>query len=316
MRYHSRIVNGPTRNKPPAPRTQPPRYFSRQVIEAQRFYLNLRKENPAPLTVMSGGLEKCAPDYDNDRKNFAYFCAEFVVRGSGTVRFGDAVYPLRPGTAFVYGPRLGHRITSDREAPLWKYFVVFSGGEATELLAQVGAQTDHTIGHIAQPERLQAIFDDLIGQGLGDHADRARQCATILRYLLLKIGELRRPADEIGAKAYATYERVRRHIAEHFETITCLADIAAACRIDEAYLCRLFRRFGRESPFQYLLHLRLNRAAELLQTSDALIKDIAAVLRFTDAFNFSRSFRNAFGVSPNELRRRNEPPASAPLRQP
>ena len=294
-------------------RTQQPRYFSRQVIEAQRFYLNLRRDIPEPLAVMSGGLEKCTPDYDNARKSFAHPCIEFVIRGSGTVRFGTESHPLTPGTVFAYGPRLGHRITSAPDTPLWKYFVVFTGADSLELLAQSGLKPG-SVGHITQPERLQSIFDDLISQGLGDHADRARQCVTILQYLILKVGELHRPSDEVGAKAYATYERVRRHIAEHFETITCLTEIALVCAIDEAYICRLFRRFGRESPFQYLLHLRLNRAAELLQTTDWLVKDIAAALHFADAFNFSRTFRNSFGVSPNELRRRGD--TSAPLSQP
>ena len=294
-------------------RTHQPRYFSRQVIEAQRFYLNLRRDIPDDLAVMSGGLEKCTPDYDNARKSFAHPCIEFVVRGSGIVKFGNTGHALTPGTLFAYGPRLGHRITSAPDAPLWKYFVVFTGANSLTLLAQAGLKSG-SVGHITQPERLQSIFDDLISQGLGDHADRARQCVTVLQYLILKIGELRRPSDEFGAKAYATYERVRRHIAEHFETITCLSEIAEVCAIDEAYVCRLFRRFGRESPFQYLLHLRLNRAAALLQTTEWLVKDIAAALHFTDAFNFSRTFRNAFGVSPNELRRRGD--ASAPLSQP
>ena len=69
-------------------RTQQPRYFSRQVIEAQRFYLNFRRNIATDLTVMSGGLEKCTPDYDNARKSFAHPCIEFVVRGGGTVTFG------------------------------------------------------------------------------------------------------------------------------------------------------------------------------------------------------------------------------------
>jgi AraC-like DNA-binding protein len=284
------------------------------VSDAQRFYLAFRRESEAPLTVMSGGLEKCTPDYDNERKNFAHFCVEFVVRGCGTLKFGNAAFPLRPGTVFAYGPRVGHRITSAPDAPLWKYFVVFNGERSSELLGALGPGPGR-IGYIAQPERVQAIFDDLISQGLGDHPDRAHQCVTVLRYLILKIGELRRPADDVGARAYATYERVRRHIAEHFEKITSLSEIAAACDVDEAYVCRLFRRFGRESPFHYLLHLRLNRAAELLQTTDQRIKDIATELRFTDAFNFSRSFRHAFGVPPNELRRRTEPPLP-PLSQP
>lgn len=295
------------------PTNHQPRYFSRQVIEAQRFYLNLRKDAGGQLAVMSGGLEKCTPDYDNARKNFAHPCVEFVIRGSGTVTFGSVSHPLTPGTVFAYGPRLEHRITSAPDAPLWKYFVVFTGANATELLEHAGLKPG-TVGHVAQPERVQWIFDDLIGQGLGDHAERARQCATVLQYLLLKIGELHRPSDDFGAKAFATYERVRLHIADNFETLTCLSEISAACDVDEAYICRLFRRFGRESPFQYLLHLRLNRAAELLHTTSLLVKDIASRLRFTDAFNFSRTFRHAFGVSPNDLRRRRE--ASAPLGQP
>jgi AraC-like DNA-binding protein len=280
-----------------------PRYFSRQVIDAQRFYLNLRKDVESDLAVMSGGLEKCSPDYDNARASFAHPCIEFVVRGSGTVRFGEVTHPLTPGTVFAYGPRLGHRITSAPKTPLWKYFVVFTGTQSMQLLESCGMESG-CVGHIAQPERIQSVFDDLISQGLGDHADRTQQCATILRYLVLKLGELYRPADETGAKAYATYERVRSHIAANFETFTCLAEIAAVCEVDEAYVCRLFRRFGRESPFQYLLHLRLNRAAELLHTTKWFIKDIAAALRFTNAFNFSRTFRHAFGVSPNEFRRR------------
>jgi AraC-like DNA-binding protein len=226
---------------------------------------------------------------------------------------GSVVHPLTPGTVFAYGPHLVHRITSSPTSSLWKYFVVFTGADGLRLLDQSGLKPGNA-GHIAQPERVQWIFDDLINQGLGDHADRVRQCATILQYLILKIGELYRPADDSGAKAFATYERIRRHIAEEFETITCLSDIARTCAVDEAYICRLFRRFGRESPFQYLLHLRLNRAAELLQTTNSLVKDIAAQLRFTDAFNFSRSFRNAFGISPSELRTGRD--VSAPLSQP
>lgn len=295
-----------------SPNSQP-RYFSPQVVEAQRFYLNLRRDASDALAVMSGGLEKCSPDYDNARKHFAHPCIEFVVRGSGSVTLGTAVHTLTPGTLFAYGPRLVHRITAAPKSPLWKYFVVFTGAEGLSLLARAGLELG-TVSHITQPDRIQAIFDDLIGQGRGDHADRERQCATILRYLILKLGELHRPADDVAAKAFATYERVRCHIAEQYETITCLAEIAAACDVDEAYICRLFKRFGRESPFQYLLHLRLNRAAELLQTTDLLVKDIAAHLRFTDAFNFSRTFRHAFGIPPNDLRRSRDP--SAPLSQP
>ena len=89
---------------------------------------------------------------------------------------------------------------------------------------------------------------------------------------------------------------------DHYLTIKNLNDVAEACHVDPAYLCRLFQRFGREQPGHYLLHLRLNRAADLIQNSELMIKEVSDKLGFSDPYNFSRAFRRAFGVPPGHLR--------------
>ena len=52
--------------------TQQPKFFSRQVRRARRFYLDLSPDQRKPLTVVCGGQEDCQPDYVIDRESFPY----------------------------------------------------------------------------------------------------------------------------------------------------------------------------------------------------------------------------------------------------
>ncbi len=110
------------------------------------------------------------------------------------------------------------------------------------------------------------------------------------------------PTGQAAARSFATYERCRRHIEEHGTQLTSVREAADACHVDSAYLCRLFKRFGRERPLHYLQHVRMNYAMTQLQTTNRLIKDIAAELRFSDPANFTRTFQRWFGVPPRAIR--------------
>lgn len=107
--------------------------------------------------------------------------------------------------------------------------------------------------------------------------------------------------------AFETYQRCRTFVEEHYLSLHSLAQIAADCRIDPAYLCRLFARYDHQSPYQYLTRLRMGHAAQRLQTPGILVKQVAGELGFGDPFHFSRMFRRTFGVSPQHLMQRQGP---------
>jgi AraC-like DNA-binding protein len=89
---------------------------------------------------------------------------------------------------------------------------------------------------------------------------------------------------------------------KHFRRLRALDEIAAERHVNNAYLCRLFRRYQHQSPYQFLLRLKLNFAASRLQTPGILIIQIAAELGFSDPFHFSRLFRSVHGLSPAAFR--------------
>ena len=61
-------------------------------------------------------------------------------------------------------------------------------------------------------------------------------------------------------------------------------------------------RYDNQSPYQFLLRLKMNHAAELLQKSGTLVKQVAEECGFKEPFHFSRVFASVFGVSPTHFR--------------
>jgi len=279
--------------------TGEPKYFSHQVKSAKRFHILERASKP--LEVVSGGCEECAPDYDLRRIKFRHLVLEFVARGEGRIQFGEKTWKLQAGTIFLYDNSLPHRISSVSPQGMTKYFAVLRGPPAKSRLMRYGLQPG-LVTQVQDIERVRSIFEDLVE--LGTHPQRQRQesCGIALHYLLMKIGELAVSADTSRSAAFSSYMRCRRFIQEHCAEITSARQVADACHLDHAYICRLFQRFGTESPYGYLWQLRMNHAVQMLKGSKMTIRQVADEMNFSDPAAFSRSLKRAFGLPPSRLR--------------
>lgn len=106
--------------------------------------------------------------------------------------------------------------------------------------------------------------------------------------------------------AHETYQRCRQYIQDHWLHLLTLEQAARECHVAPAYLCRLFRRFDRQSPYQFLLRLKMTHAAERLLAPDSSVKQVADLLGFDDRFHFSRVFKRVIGISPGQYAREND----------
>ncbi|MGC4070954.1 MAG: AraC family transcriptional regulator [Nibricoccus sp.] len=281
----------------PRPAPEPPAFVSAQVTDARRFYLNLKPRTATGLTVVCGGWEECAPDYTIDRKTFPFPSIEFVAAGRGELVLNGKRHELSPGTLFTYGPAISHRIRTDATAPLKKYFVNFAGNRTDTLLRESGLKPG-TLIRLGTTVDVHNAFDALVRFGAFYDRHTARSCALQLELLLLAATRANQPNSPAARRAMATFERCRAHIEQHFLALATLQSTAAACHVDEAYLCRLFQRFQGETPYRYLQRLQMQWAAERLHSTGRLVREIAADLR-TDPFQFSRTFKRIHGVSPS-----------------
>jgi AraC-like DNA-binding protein len=280
----------------------PPKFFSAQIAQARRFHLQLRPDPGRRLSVVCGGCERCAPDYQIRRSTFPYFGLEFVAGGKGSLALRGGQRRLVPGTVFSYGPRVAHHITTAPDEPLVKYFVDFAGTGALKLLRGIPLAPGAVI-QTSAPAEVMPIFDELIANGMKNTGQSLGICAALLEALLLKLAETRMPPGSVESAAFETYQRCRRELEEGALKIRSLQELAARCRVDGAYLCRLFRRFDHESPYHRLMRLKMSHAAARMQAPGVLVKQIAAELGFEDPYHFSRAFKSVFGLSPTKLAR-------------
>ena len=92
-------------------------------------------------------------------------------------------------------------------------------------------------------------------------------------------------------------------VANGYATPLCVEDLARAAGMNRFTFMRAFRAAFGESPYQYVLAYRLQRAADALRDSHASVLDVALACGFDDAGRFARMFRAQFGLTPSEYRR-------------
>jgi AraC-like DNA-binding protein/quercetin dioxygenase-like cupin family protein len=278
----------------------PPAFFSAQVSEARRFYLDLNPPASHRLVVVCGGSEHCAPDYHMQRSDFRYYSTEFVARGEGVLRLAGQEHRLIPGTAFAYGPGIPHDIRCNPDRPLVKQFVDFVGRSVRSLLKSPAPEPGQVV-QTSAPDQILHLFDDLAAAGLRHTPYASGICSALLEHLILRLAETAVSPGTIGTLAFETFQRCREFVEAHYLELHGLADLADRCRIDPAYLCRLFAKFHHQSPYQYLTLLKMRHAAHRLETPGVLVKQVANELHFSDAFQFSRTFKRMLGVSPRQF---------------
>ena len=277
--------------------TRQPDFIATAVHSARRFYLDLKPRKGATLQLVCGGVEHCAPGYEINRTGFRFLCVEYVARGRGSLVLAGKTHELRAGVAFAYGPRVPHRITTDPLDPLVKYFADFSGRAGAKLFRDGPLRPGRAV-QVARPDEVLDIFDSLVRDGAREDDAAKKLCAVWLELLLMKIGTIALPAGAAGTPAFTTYSRCREFLESRALELHSTRELAKACHLDEAYLCRLFTRFAGVTPYQVLQRLKMKHAAGLLQAPGAMVKKVASDVSFADPYHFSRAFKRVYGMSP------------------
>jgi AraC-like DNA-binding protein len=207
-----------------------------------------------------------------------------------------------PGSVFSYGPGVAHDIATSRDDPLEKYFVDFTGRRAQRLLVQHRLAPGSYV-EVPAESALLDIYEMLIRDGARGTSYAQPLCVALLEYLVVRIADSLVTDTTRPSPAMATYLRCRDFITRHFQRLRSIEEVVTECDVDQAYLCRLFRRFDHQTPYRYLVRLKMNNAAEYLRDTQTLVRQVAAEAGYDDPFHFSRAFKQVFGISPAAFRR-------------
>src|SRR5262249_28252469 len=125
--------------------------------------------------------------------------------------------------------------------------------------------------------------------------------ALACRFLVLG-----KPGRRTAERPIALSNRVLRRIEErmrNLESDLSLQALAKESGYSRAHFSRMFRAATGHSPHNYLLHLRVDRARELLENPQLPLTDIALKCGFSSHSHMTRAFHQFLGVTPTAYRR-------------
>ena len=86
-------------------------------------------------------------------------------------------------------------------------------------------------------------------------------------------------------------------------------EMAEYCNLSEGHFRRSFRKQTGQSPKKYIDYLKIQKASELIMTTDASFSKIAEQFGFIDHFHFRKRFKEIIGMPPGKYRNLRKPRA-------
>lgn len=97
--------------------------------------------------------------------------------------------------------------------------------------------------------------------------------------------------------------KARRFMLDHLDSALDLDTLAQVACLSKYHFIRLFKEVYGQTPRQYLISRRLERASDLLKESDLSFHEICHEVGLKDSSSFGRLFKRSFGATPHLYRR-------------
>jgi AraC-like DNA-binding protein len=163
------------------------------------------------------------------------------------------------------------------------------------------------VASFAADDPLSRCTAQLMDELAVERPGRRAMAATLLRELLILVLRRCRERGHLPEAWLAALDDPRlarpleamRDRPEHTFTVAELAELAGMSRT--VFAARFMEAFA-QPPFEFLTRLRLERAAQLLTSTELPVKGVAAQVGYASRSSFTRAFLATYGVAPKTFR--------------
>lgn len=269
-------------------------------------------ENFMDFRLYQYGWEQCEPLHSFGPFVRNHFLFHYILSGHGQLDATDSSgisrkYQLGPGQGFLIFP---DQITTyvAREDDPWKYvWLEFDGLRVAEYVEQSGLSLDQPIYRPVTAEQGQQLGETMLY--ITDHSGQTP--LHLVGYLCLFLDNLvqssasRKELSGGQLRDYYIQEAVN-FMEQNYSRELTVEEIASVCGLNRSYFSKLFREVMGCPPQEFLIRLRLSKAADRLKGTNDSIGSIAARCGYPNQLHFTRAFHKRYGVSPREWRVKNQ----------
>ena len=184
------------------------------------------------------------------------------------------------------------------------YWVHFTGSDVKNILRSYNIPMDDPVFYSGASSTYTYIFKEMIAELQNCKTGYEELLAMYLRQIFLLVQRTRQERKPtVSTYIQEEMEIARRYFNEHYNEPISIQEYAESRSMSVCYFQRNFKQIVNHTPMQYLLTIRVNNAASLLETTDYSMAEISAIVGYEDPLYFSRLFRKIKGMSPSDYRK-------------
>lgn len=264
----------------------------------------LQRPITSQLLCLRAGWHQAVPSHYLPRPKGSYdtiliYCS----KGCGWVEIYGKIWIIRKHMAVLIPSHVPHTYGADTENPWEVYWVHFQGTQAKAYEDVLSEREGKPVLHISQFSEFLVCFEQVYQQMSRVHTYPTLVAASgglaqLLGavYSLMRVTEVRSQSTE--ELLDRTIDFMHTNISERLS----MRDLANVAAMSPNYFSTLFRQQFGHPPIEYFNRLKVQRACELLKSTDLRVSEIGEQLGISDAYYFSRLFKKVMGVSPNYYR--------------
>jgi len=236
---------------------------------------------------------------DGARQAILIYC----LSGLGQLQLEDKEFKVDKGSAILIPPNLPHVYCADRQDPWSIFWVHFSGSQVNDVSTVLSATPDDPVVHVPDTRLVLQAFEDVYACLKYNFSDSGLLLMSSKLMNLFSIIRLhRRHRHPRRQAAEDSVLRTIKFMRQHLDVNLTLDDLAAQSGQSIPYYCRRFKERTDQSPMSFFIHLKLQKACELLVQTDLSVKGVAEELGYKDQYYFSRLFKKIQGCAPSQYR--------------
>ena len=260
---------------------------------------------------------KYSQDWENEPHQHNFFQLIAVSGGEGVATIGEETHVMRREDILIVAPSQMHGICRKKDCsePLRIYDVKFDVHDSS-LFLKLSAMPN--VIRVAEFESLKVYFNLIMKeseQKLPFYTQTISSyywmvLVTLLRSnsgldtpdLVFTANADKENADEARQEDISPMRKAEQYILENYIHHITLNDLSRVASSNKTTLTQMFKEAYGTTPLQYIIQVRLQKAKELLVSTNTSVSEISECVGFQSVHYFSRFFKEKEGYSPLEYR--------------
>ncbi|MBV6643813.1 MAG: AraC family transcriptional regulator [Cyclobacteriaceae bacterium] len=228
----------------------------------------------------------------------------YCVSGKGWISVNGNQFQVKENQYFVIPKKVPHSYGSDKQHPWSIYWLHYLGTLSDDFSKLTKSPQTILLSTIARMQNRIELFEEMLQNlEIGFSKENIQYANICLMHFLASFKFLNQYRQIRKRDEFDPIERSIRYMRERISDKLSLTKLSQNANLSPSQYSLLFKNKTGKPPLDYLIRMRVQRACQMLNTTNLKVKEIAHLVGYDDPYYFSRVFHKTMGTSPRDYRK-------------